>query len=195
MTPPAGDTVLLIRKAVIEAEKLSRYYGCLARRLTKTSELLDIAVIVASLAGAATISSSLPRWVPVLILSIAAATCMFKVFGRYEHQAACSGILCSQMQELATKWLDLWANVHLREDKELREAWLNLMRRQRTVQLHAPAELPLSNRLMLRSRREAERFWSLHQEAEATTVAERPDLSEKAKARGESAHAAAMLDE
>lgn len=194
MTPPADDTVHLIRKAVIEAEKLSRYYGYLARRLTKTSELLSIAVVIASFAGIITMFNPLPKWIPGLILAIAAAAGIVKVFGRYEERAAFSGNLCSRMQELSLEWLSLWAGVQHRSDEDLRESWRKLTYRQRTALLHVHADLPVSYRLMLRSRREAEQFWSLHNEAEETTVAERPGLSEQAKARGERAHATAMLD-
>ena len=89
---------------------------------------MGIAVVVASLGGAITLSSPLPRWIPGLILGITVATCMFKVVGRYENQAAYCGSLCSQMQELTTKWLDLWANVNQRDDEELRESWRNTSR-------------------------------------------------------------------
>ena len=194
MNAPTDETLHMLQKSVIEAEKLSRYYGCLARRLSRTSELLSIAIVIASFAGIITMLNSLPNWISGLIFSMAAAACIVKVFGRYEERAAFSGNLCSRMQQLSSEWLSLWAVGRHRSHEDLRESWRKLTYRQRSALLHVHADLPVSNRLMLRCRRDAEQFWSMHNEAEETTVAERPDLSKQAKARGERGHATAMLD-
>lgn len=156
MTQPADETVRLICKGVIDAERLSRYYGYLAHRLRRLSELLSITIVIASMAGVFTIMSPLPRWVPLLMLGIAAASSMVKAVEMYEEKAAYSGELYRQMGRLSIDWQHLWVDVDQRDEKELREAWRNLSRRQRTTLLLAPGELPLSNKLMLRSRREAE---------------------------------------
>ena len=50
MTPPTDETVRLIREEVIDADRLSRYYGYLAQRLRRLGELLGTVTVCCSLA-------------------------------------------------------------------------------------------------------------------------------------------------
>ena len=165
MTQTTDETVRLIWEGVIDADRLSRYYGYLAHRLSRLSELLSIGIVTCSLGGVFTLLSPLPQWVPLITIGIAAGASMLSAVMSYQQKAAYSGELYRQMERLSTDWLDLWSDVYNRDDAELRDAWLNLSRRQQTVLERAPIELPLSNGLALRSRRETEQYWTMRHDS------------------------------
>lgn len=162
-TQPADDTVLLIREGVIHSEQLSRYYVHLAHRFRRLGEILGIIIVGGSLVALFTITSSLPKWVPLTTLIIVSGTILFTATMRFEQKAVFSSDLYRQMQQLSSDWSDLYSDVGQRNDEELREAWRSLLRRQRTALLYSPVELPLSDRLMRRCRQEAIQYWSLRQ--------------------------------
>ena len=156
---PTEETVRLIREGVIDADRLSRYYGYLSHRLSQLGELLSICIVICSLGALFAILSPLPPWVPLTALGISMVANIVAAVKRYPEKAAYSGELYRQMERLSTDWLDLWSDVYEQyDDAELRNAWRNLSRRQETVLERAPVELPLSNGLALRSRSEAEQY-------------------------------------
>ena len=157
---PADATVLLIREGVIHAEQLTRYYLHLAHRFRRLGALLGFAVVGGSLVALFTIVSPLPNWVPLTVLGIVTATILFTATMRFEKKAVFSGDLYRQMQQLSSDWSDLFSEVGRLNDEELRQAWRSLTRRQCTALLYSPVELPLSDRLMRRCRREAVEYWA-----------------------------------
>ena len=168
------DTVRLIREYMIQAEQLSRYYGYLAHRLRRLSEILGFAVVGFSIAGLFTVLSPLPRWVPLLLFISTVIAGIIKAVGRYEIKAVFSGNLYRQLQQFSINWSDLYADVGRgrRNDEELHETRRSLCRRQQTALLFFPVELPLSNRLMLRCRREAEQHWFMRQDSSLESMTE-----------------------
>ena len=171
---PANATVLLIREGMIHAEQLSRYYGYLAHRFRRLGELVGLAVVGFSLAGLFTILSTLPRWVPLLLIASTIIAVIVKAVGRYENKEVYSGDLYRQMQQLTSDWSDLYADVGHRKDEELREAWRGLSRHQRSALLYSPGELPRSDRLMRRCRQEAVEYWSRRWDSSLESV-NKPD--------------------
>ena len=146
----ADDTARLIREGIIHAEQLSRYYLHLVHRFRRLGALLGIITVGGSLVALFTISSPLPKWVPLTSLIIVIGTILFTATTRFEKKSVFSGDLYRQMQQLSSEWSVLYADVGRRSDEDLRQAWLGLSRRQRTALLHFPVELPLSIRLMKR---------------------------------------------
>ena len=169
---PADVTVRLIREGVIDADRLSRYYGYLAHRLRRLGELLAIVIVSCSLGALFTILRPLPRWVPLMALGITIAASIVTAVMRYQEKAAYSGELCRQMGRLSTNWQVLWSDVYKRNDEELCDAWRNLSQRQSAVVERAPVELPLSNGLALCSRPEAEQYWSMRHDSPSKTRSE-----------------------
>ena len=167
MTPPTDETVRLIREGVIDADRMCRYYGYLAHRLRRLGELLGIVTVCCSLGALFTILSPLPKWVPLTALGITMGASIVTAVMRFQQKAAYSGELYRQIGQLSTEWLDLWADVYKLDDAELREGWRNLLRRQQTVLERGPVELPLSNGLALRSKREADEYWAARSKGKA----------------------------
>ena len=123
---PTDETVRLIWEGMIDADRLSRYYGYLAHRLKRLSELLSIGIIGFSLATVFSIWSPLPEWLPLVTIGIAASASILTAVMRYQEKAAYSLDLYRQIERLSTDWLELWADVYKRKDAKLRDAWRNL---------------------------------------------------------------------
>ena len=188
MIAPTDDTLHRLQQSVIEAEKLSRYYHCLGRRLARLNELLSIVIIITSFAGIIVMLNSFPNWITALIFSLAAAASIVKVFGHFEERTAYSGTLHSQMQSIASEWLILYTNSHLHSNDDLRASWRKLTHRQRIALLYARADLPLSKRLMERCRCDAEQFWSMHHHSDDAPDAAEPLYSSRARVADEPSH-------
>ncbi len=71
---PSGDTMRLIREGMIHAEQLARYYLHLAYRFQRLAALLGSIIVGGSLVALFTISSPLPKWVPLTTLIIVNGT-------------------------------------------------------------------------------------------------------------------------
>ena len=80
--------------------------------------------------------------------------------GQYPQKAARSGEVYRALRPLATEWEALWSTVYDRDDADLHSAWSDLSRRRRAVLERVPVELPVWNRLPLRSERKADKYWT-----------------------------------
>ena len=159
MAQPSDETVRLIRQGMIDTDQQCRYYRYLAQRLRRLGEILGIVTVSGSLAALFTIVSPLPRWAPLTALGITMAATTSASVLRYQHKAARCAQLHRQLTPLVTEWQDLFSGIDERDDAELRNSCRNLSQQQ-TALLNSPDELPQSNSLMLRCRREAGEYWA-----------------------------------
>ena len=104
---------------------------------------------------------------PLTALGIVIGSVIVMSVMRFEHKAVYSGELYRQIGRLSADWQYLWADQEKHDDAELRDAWRNLSQRQQAIVERAPVELPLSNGLLRRSRREADEYSSARREGEA----------------------------
>ena len=162
MAQPTDDSVRWIRQGMIDSEQLSRYYGYLAQRFQRLTDVLGMVTVCGALGALFTTVSPLPKWVSLATLGIVIAAVLVTAVMRFEKKAAFSGDLYRQMQLLCSEWSELYSDAGQRKDEELREAWRSLSERQRAALLYSPLELPQSNRLMKRCRLEAVEYRSLH---------------------------------
>ena len=158
--PPTDETVRLIWEGVIDADRMCRYYGYLTVRLSRLGELLAIGTVSFSLGAVLTVLNRLPDWVSLVAIAAAAIAGVVTAVGRYPQKAAHSGEVYRALGPLATEWAELWSNIYDRDDGDLRSAWSDLSRRQRAIVERVPLELPLWERLALRSEREADEYWT-----------------------------------
>ena len=149
----------LVWEGMVEANRLSRYYGYLAHRLKHLGELLSIIAVCSSLAALFTIVSPLPKWVPLTALGITIVASIVSAINRFEHKAACSGDLCRQIGRLSTDWHDLLTGFDGHDEAELRNSWRNLSQQQQDLVERSQIELPLSRSLSRRSQNEANEYW------------------------------------
>ncbi len=160
MTQPTDDTVRLIWEGVIGADRMCRYYGYLAARLTRLGDLVAIGTVGFSGGAVLAVRNQLPDWLSLVAFAAASVAGVALVIGRFQDKAACSVDLYRQLARLSTEWEDLWSGVYERDDAELRDAWRRLSRQQSTVLERAPAEVPLWEGLALRCQHEADEYWT-----------------------------------
>ena len=154
------DTVRLIWEEVLESDRMCRYYGYLAVRMSLVSNALLVGVVAGSSGAAFSVLSQWPEWITLTANSAAALAGIWLAIQRYPEKAAQSANIRRDIGRLCLAWQDLWADVYDRDNTELKAAWRDLTRRQAVVVERAPSQLPLSQTLARRSRREADRFWT-----------------------------------
>ena len=157
---PTDDTVRMIWEGVLGADRMCRYYGYLAARLSRLGDLLTIGTVSFSAGAVLTVLKQLPEWVSLTAIAAAAVAGAVMAVGRYPQRAARSGEVYRALGPLATEWEELWASVHERDDAELRMACSQLSRKQRAVLDRVPGELPVLKGLALRSERETDEYWT-----------------------------------
>lgn len=139
---------------------MCRYYGYLAQRLNRLSEVLAVGTVGAASGAVLTLLSHFPGWVTAAAAATAAVGSLILVVGRYQDKAARSADIRRRLGEVTLEWEELWSEVYTRDDAELRAQWAALVRRQGAIIERAPVELPLSRPLARRSEREADRYWT-----------------------------------
>ena len=135
---------------------MCRYYGYLTVRLSRLDELLAIGTVSFSLGAVLTVLNKLPEWVSLVAIAVAAIAGVGMAVGQYPQKAARSGEVYRTLGPLATEWEALWSTVYDPDDADLHSPWSDLSWRQRAVLERVPVELPVWNRLPLRSEREAD---------------------------------------
>lgn len=158
--PPTDETVRLIWEGVIGADRMCRYYGYLTVRLIRRGELLSIGTVGFSAVAALAVLAGLPEWVSLAAIAAATVAVLVAAVGRYPQKAARSGEVHRALGPLAAEWEALWSGVYGRDEADLRSAWIDLARRQGAVLERVPVELPVWNRLALRSERESDEYWT-----------------------------------
>ncbi len=157
---PTDDTVRMIWEEVVDSDRMCRYYGYLAQRLSRVSQVLAIGTVGATSGTVLALLSRFPEWVPAVAAAAAAVASLTLVIGRYQDKAASSADIRRKLGEIGTDWKALWSDVYSRDDAELRAQWRSLVRRQAAIIERAPSELPLSKSLARRSQREADWYWT-----------------------------------
>ena len=157
---PTDDTGRMIWEEVVDSDRMCRYYGYLAQRLSRVSQVLAIGTVGATSGTVLTLLSRFPEWVPAVAAAAAAVASLTLVIGRYQDKAANSADIRRKLGEIGTDWKALWSDVYSRDDAELRAQWRSLARRQAAIIECAPSELPLSKSLARRSQQEADWYWA-----------------------------------
>lgn len=157
---PTDDSVRMIWEGVLGADRMCRYYGYLADRLSRLGGLLAIGTVSFSAGAVLTVLNQLPDWVSLVSIAAAAVAGVVMAVGRYPQKAARSGEVYRALGPLATEWEELWSSVYERDETELRTACGRLSRQQRAVLERVPGELPVWKGLARRSEREADEYWT-----------------------------------
>ena len=157
---PSDETVRMVWEGMVEADRLSRYYGYLAHRLKRLSELLPVAAIVLGVLMLSSIFYRLPGWIAFSAANFAALAFALSMLRGYSAKADRSVEIFQQLNRLQSEWELLWNNVWSKNDDDLLSAWEKLCERQENIVERAPVELPLSRSLTRRSPNEAHEYWS-----------------------------------
>ena len=158
-TQPTSDTVRLIWEGMVEANRLSRYYGYLAHRLKRLGEFLQVAAVVLGVLTLSSIFYRLPGWIAFSAANFAALAFALSMIRGYSAKAERIVEMFQQLGPLQTEWELLWNNVWSKNDFELLAAWKKLCERQGAIIDRAPVELPLSTSLARKSQNEAHEYW------------------------------------
>ena len=97
---------------LLDAERLSRYYGRLAVRLQRWHFGLTVFIALCSTGAAATLIASLPGLIPTLLSLTVAAAAIWSSYANYSKKAAVASVIRSQCDDLIIDWKHLWSNLN-----------------------------------------------------------------------------------
>ena len=110
---------------LLDAERLSRYYGRLALRFQRWNLFLTLVILLCSTGAAATLITELPTWVQAVLSLVVAAVAIWSYLLGYSKKAAVASVIRSQCSHLASDWRGLWADLNTdRQDIPVRIAYL-----------------------------------------------------------------------
>ena len=84
---PTDETVRMVWEGMVEADRLSRYYGYLAHRLKRLSELLQVAAVVLGALALSSIFYRLPGWIAFSAANFAALAFALSTIRGYSAKA------------------------------------------------------------------------------------------------------------
>lgn len=97
---------------LLDAERLSRYYGRLAVRLQRWHFGLTVFIALCSTGAAATLIASLPGLIPTLLSLTVAAGAIWSSYANYSKKAAVASVIRSQCDDLIIDWKQLWSDLN-----------------------------------------------------------------------------------
>ena len=110
---------------LLDAERLSRYYGRLAARMQRRHFFFTVFIVTCSTLAAATLLTQLPGLVQAVLSLVVAAAVIWSSYSDYSRKAAISSSIRAQCEDLAVSWKELWSDVSTdQEDILLRAAVL-----------------------------------------------------------------------
>ena len=99
-----------IWSGMLDAERLSRYYGNISDRQQKWNQSLSLASIMLSIVGAIILLWTLPAWVVAgVFLALAFVTSLMMVFD-FSRRAETARIVSRQMRNALDELRDLWTD-------------------------------------------------------------------------------------
>ena len=93
---------------LLDAERLTRYYGRLSDRMRRINFALTAFTLLASTAAFASLMVRLPDFVSALCFVGVAAALIWMHLSEYSKKAAIASVVAQQCEDLATEWRELW---------------------------------------------------------------------------------------
>lgn len=171
------ETTRLVWEGMLEADRLSRYYGYLAEKLeTREQHLAIVATVLSSTAfvslwtdlGAWNALSSLPPWVVAVVVSLpklltlaASIVTALLISGRNSRRALKSSTIRRRFSDLLMEWEIVWAHVqnNSKTEQYSRKRWEELTAKANDITDGADVELPLDVKLRELSQKETYDYW------------------------------------
>ena len=165
MKPTETHVTALIRNEVCDSSRKVRYYGYLARHLTRINNALQLSGVISTFMALFTLLGDLQ--IPSLILlGIASFTLTYSALRNYSTRALRCSEVSQQFARLHLDWQELWNNALDHYDSTMIDQWKQLRERQAAVLEYIPLDLTLSPRLARRSQYVSRQYWTpaLHPE-------------------------------
>ncbi len=100
---------------LVDAERLVRYYGDLARYYNRCRWILRGAILLFCMTGITAFVESLPEWINLIVAAFLAGAVVWDAVMNYEKKAALLGIICVRCDRMLNQWRDLWNEVEREE--------------------------------------------------------------------------------
>lgn len=131
---------------LLDAERLSRYYGRLSERFQRVHLYLMVMIALCSTGAALTLLATfqdlipvfgqLPGLIPALLSFVVAGAAIWASHSDYSKKAAISSVIRIQCDELVVSWKQLWLDVST-DPESVRVRTVDLQRRMNEVTAHA----------------------------------------------------------
>ena len=114
---------------LVNAERLSRYYGRLAARLERRQFIFTVSIVTCSTLAAATLLTQLPSLVQAVLSLVVAAAVIWSSYSGYSKKAAISSGIRAQCEDIAVSWKELWSDVSSMDQEDILRRAADLERR------------------------------------------------------------------
>ena len=140
---------------LLDAERLSRYYGAKAARLQRWHFGLTAVVAIGSTSAVGALLLGTPDWIPEVLAATVAAAAIWTSYYGHASKAAMAEATRDGCADLALSWRDLWTRISDLDDDDAAQEIAALRRREEMATARIPAHLAADQRLNERCAEEA----------------------------------------
>jgi hypothetical protein len=139
------ETTRQVWDGMLDAERLSRYYGYLAQKLEKIDRRLAISAAIASSASFVSLATNwLPEypWLPSVLTAVTSVLTIWLVSSQNSRKAVKSAIIRRRCSDLLLEWEVLWSESTSMQELDVRARWEELRAKETAITDGLDVELP-----------------------------------------------------